>query len=594
MIHVVIVFTLFRLNAFIGLLMDVTEARLQMETSGLEHRGLERRFLTIMFCDLVNSTRLAAEMDPEDLLYLIRAYRHLCTEIITGHDGFPASFAGDGIMSFFGYPRAQEDDAQRAVRAALDLLSAANARKAGADKRNWDEVSIRIGISSGVVVVGNTEASGRSHNQVVIGEAPNLAARLQSEAEPDTVIVCASTRSLILDGFKLKDIGNSSLRGYKVPQRLWQVTGPADTQLRVCAGRPANPLELVGREKEYDRLVGLWNLARREAGQVALISGEMGTGKTKLLEMLRTHVSGACTRELILQCSPNNATDTLRACLSQLPAAGGRLHEILSVGEILSGKPASTRPCLIILEDAHRCDTTSLALINKLVAQVRGKPILLAISYRTHFQPPQNWFRQRHVENIQLGPLNQVTSSSFIHRVAGDKRISACIISGIIARSDGIPLFLEELTRTALQTQCPTNGAAQATRGEFVIPDKIWAVLMARLDQQYPASREAAQIGAVLGREFSYSLLAELWSHNRDNLDHALNALCRSGELLKTGNAHNTCYMFKWVLMREVAYQNTLRRVRQNLYRRIMGARGHYYPVRNIHDTGDNNDKKQY
>ena len=588
-------FKLEGLNTFFTvLLMEVMEATLQTETSESDLERLERRHLAIMFCDLVNSTLLAAQMDPEDLLQLIRAYRRLCTKIINGYDGFPASFTGDGIMSYFGYPRAHEDDAERATRSALDILEAINGRKARPDQGNWHEVSVRIGIASGLVVVGNPGISGEAHDQIVIGEAPNLAARLQSEAEPGTAIVCGNTRTLIRGAFRLKHIGTSSLRGCKMPQRLWQVTGKADRRARIRAGRPADPAELVGREAEYQRLVGLWDLARRGAGRVALVSGETGAGKTKLLEMLRRHVSAEPSGPLILQCSPENANDTLHPYLPLLLPAAGPAPENFPAGGILPGKPAPSRPCLVILEDAHRCDSASVRVINKLVALAPGKSVLLAISHRMPFQPPQKWSGQRHVENIHLGPLNQAAARSFIHRFAGEGQISSRVISGIIARSDGIPLFLEELTRTTLGAQRPANGTLQAKRAEFRIPGRIWAVLMARLDRQYPASREAVQIGAVLGRAFSYSLLADIWSRNSGNLDHALYSLCRSGELLQAGNGENTWYMFKWVLMREVAYQNTLRRVRQNLYRRIAGARGQNFPVRNIHDTGAKNDKKKY
>ena len=567
---------------------------MQKETSETDLGRLERRYLTIMFCDLVNSTLLAAEMDSEDLLYLVLAYRRLCTEIINGYDGFPASFTGDGIMSYFGYPRAHEDDAERAAGSALDLLEAINGRKAGPDRGNWHEISVRIGIASGLVVVGNPGVSGEPHDQIVIGEAPNLAARLQSEAEPGTVIVCGNTRALIRRTFRLKHIGAFPLRGCKMPQGLWQVAGKAGRRPRIYAGSPASPAQLVGREEQYGRLAGLWDLARRGAGRVALISGETGSGKTKLLETLRAQVSEQASGQSILQCPAENVNSALRPYLPLLLSATGAVPENFPAGKILPGKPAPSRPCLIILEDAHRCDSASLALISKLVAQAPGKPALLAISHRMHFQAPQAWSGQRHVESIHLGPLNRAAARSFIRWFAGEEQLSPRVIAGIIARSDGIPLFLEELTRTALQAQRPADGTPQANRAEFRIPGRIWTVLMARLDRQYPTCREAVRVGAVLGRAFSYSLLADIWSHNRDNLDHALNSLCRSGELLKAGNAENAWYMFKWVLMREVAYQNTLKRVRQNLYRRITKSQEQYLPVRNINDRGDKNDKKNY
>ena len=547
----------------------------------------ERRYLTIMFCDLVNSTHLTTELEPEDLMYLLQAYRHLSTEIIKSHDGFTASFIGDGIMSIFGYPRTHEDDAERATSSALALLNAVKTRKSGADDDNWNKVSIRIGIASGLVVVGNSGIYGGNPNQIVIGEPPNLAARLQSAAKPDTVIVCGNTRSLIEHAFNLEYVGASSLRGYKTPQRLWQVTATATLQTRFCAAGPLSSTELTGRETEYARLIQLWKLSRLQGGRVALISGETGTGKTKLLEALCSRVSAECPGPLILQRLPNGTNDPVHHYLAQLLAADGLTPENIPAKKILQGKADLKRPGLIILEDAHRCGMTSLALVDKLIALVRRKQILLAISHRVQFQPPQKWSLQQHVENIHLGPLNRAAAMSFIHRFTGAEQIPARVISAIISRCDGIPLFLEELTRAALEAQRPALETVRTLRGASEIPDKVWAVLMARLDRQHPASREAAQIGAVLGRKFGYSLLAEIWSHNKDNLDHALHSLCRSGELLKRGNAGNTCYIFKWVLMREVAYLNTLRRVRQNLYRRIMRVHGLNVPAWNIYQTGE-------
>ena len=535
---------------------------------------LERRYLTVMFCDLVNSTQLAAEMEPEDLMCLIQAYRHLGAQIINRYNGFTPSFAGDGIMSIFGYPRAHEDDAERATGSALDLINAIKARKAGPDDGNWNRFSVRIGIASGLAVVGNSEVSGAASNQIVIGEPPNLAARLQSAAQPDTVIVCSNTRSLVQHAYKLELMGVSSLRGCKTPQRLWQVTGAATAQTPICASGLFNPPEPVGRETEYARLIHLWKLARRRDGRVALISGDEGTGKTRLLETLRRRVTAERSAPIILQCPPGDTKDALHRDLSQLLAADGLVPGNFPAGEIPPGKPASHNPRLIILEDAHRCGMASLALIGKLVTLVRGKPVLLAISHRPQRRPPQQWSEQCHVENIHLGPLRRDAARSLIQRFIGEEPVPSRVISEIISRCDGIPLFLEELTRTALQAQRPVTGTPQTIRGEPEIPAKIWAVLLARLDRQHPASREAAQLGAMLGREFSYSRLAGIWCHSRDMLDQALHSLCRSGELLKTGTTGNTCYMFKWVLMREVAYQNMPRRVRQNLYRQITGERG--------------------
>ena len=530
-----------------------------------------------MFCDLVNSTGLATRLDPEELLQIIQTYRNLCIAIINKYEGFVACDMGDGVMSYFGYPQAHEDDAERAVCAALDLLASIKSGEARLGDGNGNRVSIRIGIASGLVVVGNPIGAGAEPQETVIGEAPNLAARLQALAQPDTVIVSTETRNIVQNRFRLANIGVHALAGFSKPQTLWQAVNSADMEKRLDTAGQVKPAGLVGRKKEFKRIIRQWKLARRRNGRVVLVCGETGIGKSNLLETLRTYVSPEISDQVIFRCSPLQNNGNLYTCLEQIQASVELTPAQSVAKKNTAAKPVTAKPYLVILEDAHWMDPVSLQLLDKLIPKIKGKPVLLAISHRIHFRPPPLWFKHDHVERISLQPLNRPAAELFIRQVAGEKRISSQFISRIIAGGDGIPFFLEELTRTALQTQPAGTGNLQPLPADFEIPNKVHAVLMARLDQ-HSISREAAQFAAALGQEFSYRLLTKIWTQHQDKLDYALNTLCRSGLLVKTGDTEDACYMFKWVLMREVAYQSMLKRVRQHLHKRIIRVLEEHFP----------------
>lgn len=530
---------------------------------------IERRYLSIMFCDLVNSTGLATRLDPEDLLQLIQAYRNLCVGTIKYYGGFTACCMGDGIMSYFGYPRTHEDDAERAVYAALDLLASFKTRKTGLTDVDGNRISIRIGIASGLVVVGNLTGTGAVPEETIIGQAPNLAARLQSLAQPDTAIVSAETRNLIHERFRLKNLGMHSLAGFKKTQLLWQVVDETDSKTRFHTGRQINQPVLLGRNQEFRRIIRQWNLARHRDGRVVLICGETGIGKSKLLDTVYAYICRENCNRFIYRCPPLHKSDDLYSELAQLQTTVK-----LSPGY---SNPAATRPCLVILEDTHRITSGALDQLTELIPLIRGKPVLLAISYRPQFKPPDPWFEQDHVEKITLSPFNRSAAESFIRRIIGKRRIPAHLITRIIDTADGIPFFLEELTRAALQNRHTQDRGLLRFPQKIEVPEKVRTVLMTRLDQD-SSSRAAAQVGAALGREFSYGILAMIWAHDGNKLNGALDSLCMSGVLIKRGNGDNACYTFKWTLMREVAYQSMLKRVRQKLHRRIIGILLEYFP----------------
>ena len=505
-----------------------------------------------MFCDLVNSTGLAGSLDPEDLLQIIKTYRHLCSEIIECHDGFVAHFTGDGVMAFFGYPRTREDDAERAVGAALDLLSALKMRKTAALDQAWNRISIRIGIASGLVVLGDPY-------ETVIGETPNLAARLQAVAQPGTTIISNETRCLVRNAFRLQDRGLYALRGYEKLFRLWQVIG--STGGRSFSAAQISPAGPVGRHGEFRQLMELWQPVRLRQGRVALVSGDTGTGKSMLLEAFCRHVAGTCSEQLYLRCPA--AGDVLRPQLAQLLAAMELVRRPAPARNSRSGHPATTSPYVVVLEDTQRLSAEALALLDKLVALVTTRPIFLAISHRTRFEPPPHWRRWEHVKTIYLAPLSRVAAAAFIRHVAGSACIPACVAEEIITRGEGIPLFLTELTAGATGANVP------ATPGKLDIPEKVRTLLMARLDRQPFQARQAAQVGAALGREFDYPLIRVLWPYHAQQLEAALETLCRSEVLVQRGTGVKARYRFKWALMQEVAYQGTLKQVRLNLRKRI-------------------------
>lgn len=528
---------------------------------------VERRYLSIMFCDLVNSTGLVTRLDPEDLLQLIQTYRNLCVETIKYYGGFTAGYAGDGTMSYFGYPRTHEDDAERAVYAALDLLDSFKTRKTELADVAGNSISVRIGIASGLVVVGNSTGTGSVLEKTVIGQAPNLAARLQSMAQPGTAIVSTATRNLVQNRFRLKNIGMNSLAGFEKTQ-LWQVVDETDASTRFHNSRHINEPGLVGRDEEFKHMIRQWNRARRRDGRVVLICGETGIGKSKLLETVCAHVSRQNCNRFVYRCSPLNRNNDLASCLARLQAIVRSFSGYTGARQSRTGKPDEARPCLIILEDAQWLTPGALDLLTELIMQIPGKPVLLAISHRLHFRPPAPWLERDHVEKVSLSPINRSASELLIRQITGEIRIPAPLVSRIVNEADGIPFFLEELTRTALQAWRPGSRSLPQLLEDTEIPERVHTVLMTRLDQD-SSSREAAQICAALGREFSYDMLVKVWAHNPKKLDLALNSLCRSGLLSKTGNGDDTRYAFKWTLMRAVAYQSMLKRVRQNLHRRI-------------------------
>jgi predicted ATPase/class 3 adenylate cyclase len=575
----------------------------------------ERRQVTVMFSDLVGSTALSARMDPEDLREIISAYQKCIADTVQRFGGFVAKYMGDGVLVYFGYPEAHEDDAERAVRAGLKLIQAVAGLKLSAP------LQTRVGIATGLVVVGDLIGSGAAREQTVVGETPNLAARLQDIAMPDTIVILESTRQLLGNLFDLQDLGAKNLKGVGRPVRAWAALRPSSVESRFEALRGGGLTTLVGREEELGLLLRRWSKAKTGAGQVVLLSGEPGIGKSRIIAALSESIGTEPHTRLRYFCSPQHQDSALFPFIAQLEHAAGFVHddvveaklvklrallapgiqddndialltELLSLpsaGVDLSLSPqrkretlleallkqlegeARRQPVLIVFEDAHWIDPTSRELLDLMVDRVRRLPALLAITLRPEFQPP--WSGRSHVTTLTLNRLDESTSETLVQNLAGNAALNADTVAEIIARTDGVPLYVEELTKAVLESieKGDRVAAVLATKSldALSVPATLHASLMARLDRLGPAPKELAQIGAVLGREFAYRLIAPVAQRDERELQSALDQLSDAGLLFCRGSAPHSSYLFKHALVQDAAYGTLLRGRRQELHTQV-------------------------
>jgi class 3 adenylate cyclase/predicted ATPase len=578
----------------------------------------ERRQVTVMFSDLVGSTALSVRMDPEDLRDVISAYQKCVAETVRQFGGFVARCVGDGVLVYFGYPQAHEDDAERAVRAGLDLIATLSGLQTCAPQQ------IRVGIATGLVVVGHLIPSGESEERGMVGETPNLAARLQSIAEPNMVVIAESTRRLLGDLFKLEDLGVRNLKGIARPARAWAVLERSSVASRFEALHATGQAALVGREEESELLLRRWSRASKGEGQVVLLSGEAGIGKSRLTAAFMETLTGEPHTRLRCFCSPQRTDSALYPLIGQMERAAGLarddivqtkldkldllfqqtlttlpdrafLAEMLSVPNdgrypaldlvpehrrqrtlealIVRLKTlACARPVLMILEDAHWADPTSLELFGRIVSEIASHKVLLIITFRLEFEAP--WIGQPHVSILTLNRLAPRDVSAMIDHIVGNKSLSTSIRQDIVERTDGIPLFVEEMTKAVLEAE--SEGEARRTAAllpssAVAVPASLHASLMARLDRLGPA-KELAQIGAAIGREFSHALLAAVAREPEPALRSALDCLVRAGLLFRQGTPPQATYLFKHALVQDAAYSMLLREPRRTLHARIAEA----------------------
>jgi class 3 adenylate cyclase/tetratricopeptide (TPR) repeat protein len=588
------------------------------------HDTAERRQVTVMFSDLVGSTALSARMDPEDLREVISAYQTCVTETVRRFGGFVANYLGDGVLVYFGYPEAQEDDAERAVCAGLEQIAAVTALKAPVS------LQTRLGIATGLVVVGDLIGSGSAQEQAVVGETPNLAARLQAVAEPNMVVIAEGTRRLLGTLFELEALGAKDLKGIAGPVQAWAALRPASVESRFDALHASGVTELVGREEEIEILLRRWSRAKSRQGQVVLLSGEGGIGKSRLTATLLERVAPEPHARLRYFCSPQRTNsaffpivsqmeraarfahdDTLRTKLDKLDAVLAQsftsredvalFAEMLSLPNdgrypVLEMTPQQRRqktlealfaqvetfarksPVLMIFEDAHWADPTSLEAFGRVVDRIVTLRVLLLITFRPEFEPP--WIGQPHVTALTINRLTRCEVDAMIDRVVGDKVLPADIRQDIIERTDGIPLFVEEMTKAVLEAE--TEGAAQRTvtaipSHAVAVPATLHASLMARLDR-LASARDLAQIGAAIGRQFSHELIGAVAAMPKEHLDEALGQLVNAQLIFRRGIPPDAEYTFKHALVQDAAYSTLLRSRRQQLHARIAAALEERFP----------------
>ncbi len=585
----------------------------------------ERRHITVLFCDLVGSTALSARLDPEDMSELLRAYRSCCAETIALWDGYLARYLGDGVLAYFGWPRAHEDDAERAVRAGLALVEAVPMLAA------TEQLQVRVGIATGLTVVGDLVGSGEAQERSIVGESPNLAARLQGLAAPNSIVIGPATRRLLGDLFELRDLGPVAVKGLAEPVHAYAVLSASAASSRFEALHGDVELTpMVGRKEEIGRIRHSWSRVKGGDGQVVLLAGEPGIGKSRLTATLLDELAQEPHTPLRYFCSPHHAASALHPFIRQFErAAGFERNDSTEVKldklEILWGSSGTAReelgliadllslphgdryprleltpqkhrertleamtkrlvrlaaeaPVLMIFEDAHWADQTSLDLITQLVVAIRRLPVLLIVTFRPEFLPP--WAGQPQVTTLSLSRLAHHEGAALARRILGDASLPAAIIDEVVDRSDGVPLFLEELTKAVIEAGGSDAGDRhlRISSAASVVPATLYASLMARLDR-LPLGKEIAQIGSAIGREFSAELLADVAGWPPQKLREAIDQLAGAGLIFRRGAPNAATLLFKHALIQDAAYGTMLRGRRQELHARIARVLEERFPT---------------
>jgi len=573
----------------------------------------ERRQLTVMFCDLVGSTALSQQLDPEDLRDVMRRYQDAVAGAVTRYGGHVAKYLGDGVLAYFGWPQAHEDQAERAVRAALDCIAAVSSLEATPST----PLAARVGIASGEVVIGDITGASSRDEEAVTGETPNLAARLQGLAEPNTVVVGATTRRLIGDAFRLDDLGKHEIRGFDDVVQVWRVTGESAAASRFEAAHGAALTRFVGREHELGLLQERWRLAQGGEGQVVLLSGEAGIGKSRLVQSIRQQIGDEPSFRLHFQCSPHHTSSALYPIIQHLARTSGfalddapdtkldKLEHVLRLAgeEIDAVAPlfaalmtlpgesrygtielepqelrdrtieamvrqvqslSRQRPVFFVLEDAHWIDPTTEMFIGETIPQIRDTALLMLITHRPNYSPP--WGGHPHATTVALSRLGRVQSSEIVQAIGGNE-LPEAVVEQISDRGDGMPLYLEELTKSVLEADLSADGATN----HDAVPTTLQASLTARLDHLGEA-RDLAQIGAVIGREFSYDLIATISERSAAVIDTELDRLVGSELVFQRGQPPNAVYAFKHALIQDAAYDSLLFTRRRELHARVVSA----------------------
>jgi class 3 adenylate cyclase len=588
----------------------------------------ERRQLTVMFCDLVGSTPLSEQLDPEELQTVVRTYQEVSAQVIERYDGHIAQYLGDGLLVYFGYPVAHEDDAARAIRAGLEIVTALRQAR----DQFPQPVQVRIGIHTGPVVVGQM-GGGRRHEQLALGETPNIAARIQGQAKPDEVVISAASRRLVAGLFETEDHGRHELKGISTPQSLYRVTSQRAVHSRFEVAVQAGLLTpLVGRDHELGVLCERWTQAQAGNGQAILVSGEPGIGKSRLMQELKAQVTGEGATQIEFRCSPYHQNSALypiiehlqrllqfapdemsETKLTKLQQLLGRyrfpqadtlplLASLLSLPHPHGVPPITVSPqkqkelthaALVawlieetesqtvynLWEDLHWADPSTLEVLELLLRQVPTMPLLAVLTFRPEFVPP--WGTHSYLSHITLSRLGRSQVSEMVERATKGKPLPNEVVQQIATKTDGVPLFVEELTKMVLESNLVREEndhyALTGPLPPLAIPSTLQDSLMARLDR-LGTVREVAQLGATLGREFSYALIHAVSPLAEETLQHGLGRLVEAELVYERGLSPHTHYIFKHALIQDTAYQSLLKSKRHQYHQQIVQALQEHFP----------------
>ncbi len=566
----------------------------------------ERRQITVMFCDLVGSTELANQLDPEVVSQLIGRYQDVCAGAITRYEGYVAKFMGDGVLAYFGFPQASEDAAEHAVRSALAIVDGV-AQLSHPDGRPFQ---VRVGIATGTVVIGDVIGVGSAREHGIVGETPNLAARLQALADPNVILIAGNTHHLLGRRFEYDALGERHVKGFVAPVRVWRVLREAAVERRFAATRNASSGAFVGRGEETALLLERWRRATQGEGSALLVVGEAGMGKSRLVDTLFIHIADQPCYHVTCQCSPYHTNSALHPVIRHLeraaefalddcdsvklekldamlrkatndgatPAASliadllalptdryprlelspvQRKAETIAALVDLLTRLADDAPVLLLLEDAHWIDPTSKELWTRLIDSISTTRLLALVTARPEFVSP--WADRAQFSSLGITRLTSTQSAELVADIAAPRVLAPAIVDDIVAKSDGVPLYVEELTKTVLESDTPDRPT---------VPTTLQDSLMARLDRLGPA-REIAQVAAVIGQQFSHALLAAVVSYSAAELAAGLLQLIEAGLAYRQTRATESGYSFRHALLRDVAYENLLRARRQQLHERI-------------------------
>jgi class 3 adenylate cyclase/tetratricopeptide (TPR) repeat protein len=601
---------------------SLDEADISTESARpLQATFAERRQLTVLFCDMVGFTELAHRLDPEVLHKIIRIYEDTCAAAITRYEGYVFQRLGDGIVAFFGYPLAHEGEAERAIHAGLDIIDALS----GLDVPDAGHLDVRIGVATGLVVVSSAEKG-------AVGETMNLASRLQGIASVNTMVVSERVQRLAGGAFEYEDLGELNLKGIVRPTHALRVLGPGDAASRFDAATQKGLTPMVGREQEFRLLTECWQRAQGGEGQAVVLSGEPGIGKSRILSALRERLEAAGVQSIRLQCSPYYVNSALWPSIDHLERAlnfardetpeskldkletlvvdrrGRPRSDVRFVADLLSipceeryGPLAMTpqkrkdetlrtlvdlseaaarqQPSVMLYEDVHWADPTTLEAIALLIDRLKDFPLLIVFTHRPEFR--SRWSDHGHVVSMGLSKFTRTQSTALVSSVASGKALPDDLLEQILARTDGVPLFVEELTKSIIESgELKDAGDRYDYAGNtraVTIPATLRDSLMARLDRHMPV-KEIAQIGATIGRKFSYELIAAVSPIRQAKLDEALDQLTESGLAFCKGTRPDVTYTFKHALVRDAAYDSLLKTRRQELHGKIARVIAERFP----------------